>query len=63
MQYDKLMSGKGDATKKVQQAPKMLKPGTSTPEARQSQEVKQLRGRLKKSGRAKDAASLFERFL
>jgi len=63
MQYDKLMSGKGDATKKVQQAPKMLKPGTSTPEARQSQEVKQLRGRLKKSGKAKDAASLFERFL
>jgi hypothetical protein len=63
MQYDKLMSGKGDATKRVQQAPKMLKPGTSTPEARQSQEVKQLRGRLKKSGKAKDAASLFERFL
>ena len=63
MQYDKLMSGKGDATKKVQQAPKMLKPGTSTPEARQSQEVKQLRGRLKKSGKARDAASLFERFL
>jgi len=63
MQYDKLMSGKGDATKKVQQAPKMLKPGTSTPEARQSQEVKQLRGRLKKSGKARDAASIFERFL
>lgn len=63
MQYDKLMSGKGDATKKVQQAPKMLKPGTSTPEARQTQEVKQLRGRLKKSGKARDAASLFERFL
>ena len=63
MQYDKLMSGKGDATKKVQQAPKMLKPGTSTPEARQTQEVKQLRGRLKKSGKARDAASIFERFL
>jgi hypothetical protein len=41
----------------------MLKPGTSTPEARQTQEAKQLRGRLKKSGRAKDAAALFERFL
>jgi hypothetical protein len=63
MQYDKLVSNKGEATKKVSQAPKMLKPGTSTPEARQTQEVKQLRGRLKKSGKARDAASLFERFL
>ena len=63
MQYDKLVSNKGEATKKVSQAPKMLKPGTSTPEARQTQEAKQLRGRLKKSGRAKDAAALFERFL
>ena len=63
MQYDKLVSNKGEASKKVSQAPKMLKPGTSTPEARQTQEVKQLRGRLKKSGKARDAASLFERFL
>ena len=63
MQYDKLVSNKGEATKKVSQAPKMLKPGTSTPEARVSQEVKNMRGRLKKSGRAKDAAALFERFL
>jgi hypothetical protein len=63
MQYDKLMGKKPEANKKVSQAPKMLKPGTSTPEARQSQEVKQMRGRLKQSGRAKDAAALFERFL
>jgi len=34
MQYDKLVSSKGEATKKVSQAPRMLKPGTSTPEAR-----------------------------
>ena len=63
MQYDKLVSNKGEASKKVSQAPKMLKPGTSTPEARVSQEVKNMRGRLKKSGRARDAAALFERFL
>ena len=63
MQYDKLVSGKGGATKKVNLAPRMLKPGTSTPETRTSQEVKNMRGRLKKSGRAKDAAALFERFL
>ena len=63
MMYDRLMANKPEATKKVAQAPKMLKPGTSTPEARVSQEVKQMRGRLKQSGKAKDAASLFERFL
>jgi hypothetical protein len=63
MQYDKLVSGKGGATKKVNLAPRMLKPGTSTPETRTSQEVKNMRGRLKKSGRARDAAALFERLL
>ena len=63
MMYDKLVANKGEATKKVSQAPKMLKPGTSTPEARVSQEVKNMRGRLKKTGRAKDAAALLERFL
>jgi Tfp pilus assembly protein PilN len=63
MQYDKLVSNKGGASKKVNSAPRMLKPGTSTPETRTSQEVKNMRGRLKKSGRAKDAAALFERLL
>ena len=63
MQYDKLVSNKGETSKKVNLAPRMLKPGTSVPEARQSQEVKNMRGRLKKSGRARDAAALFERFL
>ena len=45
MQYDKLVSNKGEASKKVNQAPRMLKPGTSTPETRTSQEVKNMRGR------------------
>jgi hypothetical protein len=63
MKYDQLVSGKGEASKKVNQAPRMLRPGTSAPETRTSQEVKNMRGRLKKSGRAKDAAALFERFL
>jgi hypothetical protein len=39
-QYDKLMRGKIDATKKVTQAPRMLKPGTSTPETRQTEQSK-----------------------
>ena len=63
MKYDQLVSNKGEATKKVSHAPRMLKPGTSTPETRTSQEVKQMRGRLKQSGKTKDAAALFERFL
>ena len=63
MKYDQLVSNKGEATKKVSQAPRMLRPGTSTPETRTSQEVKQMRGRLKQSGKTKDAAALFERFL
>jgi hypothetical protein len=63
MQYDKLMKGKSDATKKVAQAPKMLKPGTSTPEARATEQDKKLRQQLRKSGKKDDAARLFERFL
>jgi len=63
MQYDKLQKGKSDLTKKVNQAPRMLKPGTSTPEARDSEQLKKMRQQLKKSGKKDDAARLFERFI
>lgn len=63
MQYDKLQKGKSQVTKKVNAAPKMLKPGTSTPEASESESVKRMRAQLKKSGKKDDAARLFERFL
>jgi hypothetical protein len=63
MQYDKLMKGKPEVTKRVNQAPKMLKPGTSTPEARETEQVKKMRSQLRKSGNKADAAKLFERFL
>lgn len=62
-QYDKLMKGKVDATKKVVQAPRMLRPGTSTPETRQSEESKKLKQQVRKSGKVRDAARLFESFL
>jgi hypothetical protein len=62
-QYDKLVAGKQDATKKVAQAPKMLKPGSFTPEAKETEAEKRLRVQLKKSGSKSDAARLFERFL
>jgi hypothetical protein len=62
-QYDKLMRGKIDATKKVTQAPRMLKPGTSTPETRQTEQSKKLKQQVRKTGKVKDAARLFESFL
>jgi hypothetical protein len=60
MQYDKLVKGK---TKKVSQAPRMLRPGTSTPEARETETIKKMQQQLKKSGKKGDAARLFERFI
>ena len=63
MQYDKLVKGKTDATKKVSQAPRMLRPGTSTPEARETETIKKMQKPLKKSGKKGDAARLFERFI
>ena len=63
MQYDKLVKGKTDATKKVSQAPRMLRPGTSTPEARETETMKKMQQQLKKTGKKGDAARLFERFI
>ena len=61
-QYDKLMKSKPGAVKKVAEAPKTLKPGTGTSQNMDDQS-KKLRQQLKKSGKARDAAALFERFL
>lgn len=61
-QYDKLMKSKPGAVKKVAEAPKTLKPGTGTSQQSDDQS-KKLRQQLKKSGKARDAAALFERFL
>jgi hypothetical protein len=63
MKYEQLMSGKTQATKKVTEAPRMMRPGTSTPEARETQEMKKLREQVRRSGKKGDAARLFERFL
>jgi uncharacterized phage infection (PIP) family protein YhgE len=62
MQYDRLVKGKPQATKKVQDAPKMLKPGVSQPKTGDDQ-VNKLRKQLSQSGKKQDAAKLFERFL
>ena len=64
MQYEKLMKGKSVATKKVNDAPKTLRSGTSQPQGTSEQEAmnKQFK-KLKQSGKKQDAAKLFEKFI
>lgn len=62
MKFEQLQKGKPDTLKKVQQAPKMLKPGTSAPNTKSAQD-KQVMQRLRQSGKVRDAAAAFERFL
>jgi Tfp pilus assembly protein PilN len=62
-QYDKLMAGKGVTSKKVANAPKTIRPGTSNPQSSENETVKKERAALRQSGNKKDAARLFERFL
>jgi DNA repair exonuclease SbcCD ATPase subunit len=64
MQYEKLMKGKPAAQKKVAEAPKALRPGTGNQKIdKDSEQVKKLSKQLKQTGRPRDAAALFERFL
>lgn len=63
MQYDKLQSAKPGITKRVAEAPKVIKSGVARPNEIQSEEVKKLKQRAKNSGRVADAAAVFERFL
>lgn len=63
MQYDKLTNSKPEVTKKVSQAPKMLKAGVSTQRNPDQEQTKKVKQRLKQSGRVADAANVFERFL
>ena len=64
MQYNKLQKSKPAATKKVAEAPKMLKPGTTGKQTTAEQDaVKKLQQRLAKTGDRRDAARLFEKFL
>jgi hypothetical protein len=64
MQFEKLMKGKPVAQKKVAEAPKALKPGVGNQKVDRDSEVeKKLHKQLKQTGRTRDAAKLFERFL
>lgn len=63
MQYDRLVSNKPEVTKKVAQAPKMLKAGASQQRSPDQEQVKKQKQQLKRTGRVADAANVFERFL
>lgn len=62
MQYDKLQKAKPGVAKRVAEAPKTLRPGTSQPQTG-DEATKRIRKQLKQSGKTRDAAALFERFL
>ena len=61
-QYDKLQSAKPSITKKVSEAPKMIKSGVSQPRD-SSDELRKLKSRAKQTGKVSDAARAFEKFL
>ncbi len=62
-QYDKLVKGKPEVTKKVTEAPKMLRPGAANSAPPEQKQYQTQRKVLRQSGKAKDAAAIFERFL
>ena len=62
MKFEKLQQAKPDAMKRVQEAPKVLKAGTSTPPTKSDADKKAMQ-RLRESGKIRDAANVFERFL
>lgn len=61
MKYEQLQKSKPELTKKLLAAPKMMRSGTSVPQARSSQD-KQVMQRLRETGKVSDAAKAFERF-
>lgn len=63
-QYRKLQQQKPEVSKKVQEAPRMLKPGVAaTQKAAGDEQTKKAHAQLRKSGKVADAAALFERLL
>lgn len=62
-QYDKLQAAKPGITKKVSEAPKVIKSGVSQPRDSNADEIRKLKARAKQSGRVADAAKAFEKFI
>ena len=63
MMYEKLMKGKSVATKKVQDAPKVIKAGNGGQVSAEDAATKKQFQKLKQTGKKSDAAKLFEKFI
>jgi hypothetical protein len=64
MMYDKLQKSKPAVNKKVAEASKFMKSGTSgSQKDGEAQSVQKQKNQLRNSGRVRDAAALFEQFL
>ncbi len=63
MQYQKLVESKPSVSKKMQSAPKMIKSGTSASKTSSTETQRRQFNKLKSTGKVRDAANLFEKFL
>jgi hypothetical protein len=63
MKYAKLQSNKPSVNKKLEAAPKMLKAGTSMPRNSEAEQNQKLRAKLQQTGKVRDAALLFEKYI
>ncbi len=63
MMYDKLQKSKPAITKKVSEAPKMLKAGSGNTKPNNSETIKKQTQQLRESGKVRDAAALFENLI
>lgn len=63
MQYANLQKAKPDVTKKVNQAPKVLKSGVAQSKQSNTEQAKRNHAQLQKTGKVRDAARIFENFI
>lgn len=63
MKYAKLQSNKPQVNKKLEAAPKMLKAGTSQSRNSEAEQNNKLRAKLQQTGKVRDAALLFEKYI
>jgi hypothetical protein len=63
MMYDKLQQSKPAITKKVSEAPRMMKSSASSGNNNTQETIKKQKAQLRSSGRVADAAAVFENFI
>ena len=61
--YDEMMSKRPTLQAKIKKAPRMITPGSTGSVSSKSSELNSAKKRLAQTGRVKDAASLFEKFI